>query len=181
MKQEMGDQGRASGCCEAMSRLIDGELDGGGCRALVQTLTTDERARQDWVLLNIACDAIRSSETAALHATGFVTRVSAALANEPVVLAPRALGRRQSMLRRVILPAAAVAAAAAVVVVVAVPQLRAPGSDTELAAKGNVEAGGPVIRSGEFEAYLEAHRDSSVGPLTSRDYVMKATLKTEPR
>lgn len=188
-RQEMGDHGRAAGCSEAMSRLIDGELDGGGCRALMEAMATDEKARHDWVMLNIACDAIRSSETAAMHATGFVTRVGAALATEPVILAPRAMARRPTMLRRVILPSAAVAAAAAVLTVVVVPQLRAPvtATGTQMAGKAEptkvVESDPIVIRSAEFEAYLDAHRESSSGPLTQRDYVTraKATLTTEPR
>src|SRR5215470_15373408 len=87
-------------CTEAMSRLIDGELDASGCRELFQRLGADADARGTWLLLNIACDAVRSSETAALHSTGFVSRFSAALAEEPVVLAPGAARRRPGMLRR---------------------------------------------------------------------------------
>src|SRR5262249_16503020 len=124
MKLTNRDQGRPLGCSEAMSRLIDGELDGTGCRELVDRLTADAEARQAWVLMNIACDAVRSSETAALHSSDFVARFSPALAAEPVILAPRALQQRQGLLRRVVLPTAAVAAAAAVLAVVALPQIR---------------------------------------------------------
>src|SRR5262249_46227105 len=110
-------------CSESLSRLIDGELDDGACRALFQRLQRDTDARRTWVLLNIACDAVRSSETAALHSATFVARVGAALDAEPVILAPGAARRRALLLRRVGLPAAAVAAAVVVLAVVAVPQL----------------------------------------------------------
>jgi sigma-E factor negative regulatory protein RseA len=190
MKQANSDQAQPSGCSEAMSRLIDGELDAGGCRALFERLGRDDEARRTWVLLNVACDAVRSSETASLHAPGFVSRVSAALAAEPVVLAPRAL-RRSSMLRRVGLPSAAVAAAAAVLAIVAVPQLRGPAeAPAPKVAVAPVPAPAPKLadaddlkRSAEFEAYLAAHRESSGGPVTSRanDFITNATLTTESR
>jgi len=194
MKLTSGDQGRTSGCGEAMSRLIDGELDGAGCRELVERLKTDADARRGWVLMNIACDAVRSNETAALHSDGFVTRFSAVLAAEPVVLAPRRpVLERQRMLRRVVLPTAAVAAAAAVLVVVALP-LRGTQAPPEvaLAPKDEIKqvsapvaapADDDVIRSNVFEAYLDAHRESGAGPVTWRanEYVTNAALKAESR
>ena len=191
MKHADGEQAPRLGCSEALSRLIDGELDPGACRDLFERLGADDEARRTWVLLNVACDAVRSSETAALHSAGFVTRVSAALAAEPVILAPRALRSRQGVLRRVVIPVAAVAAAAAVLAVVALPELRGPGSEPKVIEAKNepkvvpppVDAHGEVIRSAEFEAYLAAHRESAGGPVTSRatEYVTNATLKTESR
>src|SRR5262245_4580981 len=94
-------------CSESLSRLIDGELDGGACHALFQRLERDADARRTWVLLNVACDAVRSSETAAMHSATFVARVSAALDGEPVILAPGVMRRRAVLLRRVGLPVAA--------------------------------------------------------------------------
>jgi negative regulator of sigma E activity len=168
-----------------MSRLIDGELDAGGCRELLQRLGTDTEARQAWMLMNVACDAMRSNETAALHSSGFVARVSAALETEPVILAPGALARRRNgTLRRVVLPAAAVAAAAAVLAVVAVPQLRGTGGESkpEIALKsapaGQIVPDGGVTRSPELEAYYWAHRESAGGPVTTRanEYVQPASV-----
>jgi len=195
MKLTNGDHGRAFGCGEAMSRLIDGELDGAGCRELVERLKTDADARRGWVLMNVACDAVRSNETAALHSDGFVARFSAVLATEPVVLAPRRpVLERQRMLRRVVLPTAAVAAAAAVLVVVALPQLRGPEPLPKVAVAPKdeikpvslpVAAPGDddVIRSSVFESYLDAHRESGAGPVTwrSNEYVTNAALKAESR
>jgi len=165
-------------CSEAMSRLIDGELDAGGCRELFERLGRDDEARRNWVLLNIACDAVRSSETAALHSTGFVSRLSVALAAEPVVLAPRAVVRRQTLVRRFVLPTTAIAAAAAVLAVVAVPQLRGVQTTEPIVAQAAGVATMPMqdqkddlVRSPVFEAYLEAHRNSAAGPLSQTDFV----------
>jgi negative regulator of sigma E activity len=191
VKQGNGERSNLSGCSEAMSRLIDGELDAGGCRELLQRLGTDPEARQAWMLMNVACDAVRSNETAALHSAGFVARVSAALETEPVILAPGALARRRNgTLRRVMLPAAAVAAAAAVLAVVAVPQLRGTGSDPKPGeiVLGKGEPAGQILpanvkRSPELEAYYWAHRESAGGPVTTRanEYVQpaSATLPSE--
>jgi negative regulator of sigma E activity len=181
--QANGGQAPKSDCSEALSRLIDGELDHGGCRALFDRLSADAEARRTWVLLNVACDAVRSSETAALHSGGFVARVSAALATEPVILAPRAI-RRYGTLRRVVVPVAAVAAAAVVLAVVAVPPLRGQRATPDEVVKVDppVIPSGPVERSPRFEAYLEAHRESAIGPVTSpNEYITPATLTTESR
>ena len=182
-KQANGGQAPQSGCSEALSRLIDGELDHGSCRELFDRLSSDTEACRTWVLLNIACDAVRSSETAALHSAGFVSRVSAALTTEPVILAPRAIGRHGT-LRRVVVPLAAVAAAAVVLTVVAVPQLRGQRAvpDELVKASSVVNPEGPVERSPHLESYLAAHRESAIGPVTSpNEYITNATLTTESR
>jgi negative regulator of sigma E activity len=156
-------------CSEAMSRLLDGELEAGACRELFERLDQDSEAQRTWVLLNIASDALRSSETAALHSSGFVTRFSVALATEPVILAPGALRHRYSTLIRVGLPAAAVAAAVLALAVVAVPQLRGPTGVQE-----------PKMAGSEFEArYVGAHRDFAGGPVTPpSDYVLPAAYSS---
>ncbi|HUL65905.1 MAG TPA: sigma-E factor negative regulatory protein [Burkholderiaceae bacterium] len=169
--QANGAQAQQPECSEAMSRLLDGELEAGACRELFERLGHDGEAQRTWVLLNVASDALRSSETAALHSSGFVTRVSSALAAEPVILAPGALRRRRTVLRRVSLQAAAIAAAAVALAVVVLPQLRG-GPEPVVQAKAP-----ELLRSAEFEAYLEAHRENAAGTVTSpSDYVLPAAL-----
>jgi len=195
------DPAARTNCAEALSSLIDGELDESACRELVERLCGDEQARRDWALLNVACDALRSSEVAALHSADFVARVSAALAHEPAIVARRPrLTHPGRTLRRIVLPAGAAAAAAVLVVLVGVPQLRTQegqGSLKMVAAPGRDAAAVPVVvstpvprvspdmvRSAELEAYLEAHRERSMGPLAPRanDYLRtNATLASEPR
>jgi hypothetical protein len=95
--------------------------------------------------------------------------VSAAIASEPTVMAPRLATRQRRLVQRLVLPGAAIAAAAAVLAVVAVPALRgqggsssdlqvrvAPGSTTVAKSEGQ-----RLDRSPQMEAYLEAHREVS--------------------
>lgn len=152
-------------CGERLSALLDGELDAEGCRALVERLRHDPEAGRNWTLLNCVGDAMRSADVAAFHAEGFVARVSAALAQEPTVLAPAALPRR-SAVRRWLLPGASAAAAAAVLLAVGLPSRQGATTDTAAAgapaatAEVAVNAPLPAIdRSPQLERYLAAHRE----------------------
>lgn len=142
---------------ELISCLMDGELDEQAAadrQRCLERLCADEYARSDWALWHLCSDALRSSEVAALHATSFSARVSAALASEPAIVAPRALASapeaRHRMIRRVMLPGAAAAAAVAMLTVVALPMLR--GTDgvapVEVAGVGGVsQPSGTLIRT----------------------------------
>lgn len=193
-EQARDDSATRASCAEALSSLIDGELDEGACRQLLERLCGDEQARREWALLNVACDALRSSEVAALHSAAFAGRIARALADEPAIIARPARSRRAAVLRRIVLPAGAVAAAAAVVVLIGVPQLQSQGGGAapKMAAvpqgTGRAmpasESGRDILRSAELEAYLEAHRERSMGPLAPRanEYLRaNAILTTEPR
>ncbi|HTT12765.1 MAG TPA: RseA family anti-sigma factor [Burkholderiaceae bacterium] len=189
-EQANGGRARRPSCSEALSGLLDGELDQGSCRELFDRLSSDPEAQRTWALLNLACDALRSSETAAQHSAGFVSRVGRALADEPVILAPRAL-RRPGTLRRVVIPVAAVAAAAGVLTVVALPLIRdpVPGTEGPVAIVDRKDGALPVVspergvvRARELESYLEAHRESAPGPITApSEYITNAALTTESR
>lgn len=150
-------------CREALSCLIDGELDRAECASTLDRICADPRVRDQWALLHAAGDALRSSEVAALHSNAFVGRVAAALAREPTILAPAALARRRY--QRVLIPGAAVAAAVALLAVVAMPQLRGGGETpqvataTPVAAPANEPQPVEVARVPELERYLRAHRE----------------------
>jgi len=150
---------------QGLSCLLDGELDGAECRALVERLGHDEHACRQWVLLNCVGDAMRSADVASFHSHGFVARVSEALQREPTVLAPAALPRRPSV-RRWLLPGAGAAVAAAVLIGVGLPSrqslspettvARAPAAPTPTAV---VAPAAVIDRSPRLERYLAAHRE----------------------
>lgn len=163
---------------ERISCLMDGEDDA----AALSALCADERARQDWALWHMAGDALRSSEVAALHAGGFSARLSAAIAAEPAIVAPRALrANPHRTVRRLMLPGAAAAAAMAVMAFVAVPMLRGTdgSSGFEVArVQGASQPSGSMVQtvpvsatarglpmSGvqtvNFDAYISAHSQMS--------------------
>jgi negative regulator of sigma E activity len=164
------DQAR---CEEALSCLLDGELDPATCAALLERLRADETACREWMLLAAAGDAVRSQEVAAWHSTSFVARLASALDREAPICAPRS--RRTRVLRRVVLPGAAIAAAAVVLGVVAVPQLRGSAPATQIASPmPGQSAVVPVVTEGAaldpatLEAYLLAHREAAGGALMPR-------------
>jgi len=165
-KRIEGDTARSNSDLDLqLSSLLDGEVDDSTCRSLLERLRQDGEAGRDWELLNCVGDAMRSSDVAAWHRPGFVSRVSAALEKEPTVLAPAALPR--AGLRRWMLPGAGVAAAAAVLLAVGLPRGQS-ASPVDLAGSSpaglQVSAAAPagpiqVDRSPVLERYLAAHRE----------------------
>ncbi|GAB4463795.1 MAG: hypothetical protein OHK0044_00130 [Burkholderiaceae bacterium] len=174
---------------EALSCLVDGELDAAECAKLIGRLGADRAARREWLLLHVAGDALRSSEVASLQSDRFLQRMSAALDAEPPIAARRASLGRARFVRRVVLPGAAVAAAATMLVVIAVPQLRgaAPAATQTAGVQvtqtaGASPAASPVApvttntaaaqtevrRLAELEAYLAAHRELAGGSMMPR-------------
>ena len=151
----------ADDCAQRLSCLLDGELEPGECRALVERLRDDSEARRRWVLLNCVGDAMRSAEVAAWHSEPFVARVAAALEREPTVLAP--VASAHPAVRRWLLPGAGAAAAAAVLIAVVLParQTLAPEAMVARAPAVLPAAAAPaeVVRSPQLERYLAAHRE----------------------
>lgn len=114
---------------EALSSLVDGELDPREAGDLIAALCSDPQLRARWTAFHAVGDALRSSEVAATHSAAFCTRLRSALEQEPAILAPRNLQRR-SPLRRFLAPGLAVAASAAVIGFVAVPLMRSESPST---------------------------------------------------
>lgn len=71
-----------------LSALMDGELDDKSAAGVIEALGRDDEAMQTWRTYQLISDAMRQGR---LLSGGFTSRVSARLAAEPTVLAPRAL------------------------------------------------------------------------------------------
>jgi sigma-E factor negative regulatory protein RseA len=174
---------------EALSSLLDGELDAEHSQSVLAALCADPGLRSHWVAFHVVGDALRSSEVAAGHSAGFCQRVAAAVAQEPTVLAPRAAAReRGARLRRYGLPGLAVAASAAVLGFIVVPMMQTPSPAVQQAAlpapsvvAGVVATANPTaasVASGRaastvanaraFQAYLLAHREMTSGAALPR-------------
>jgi sigma-E factor negative regulatory protein RseA len=160
---------------ERLSAWLDGELDEAGAVSQLDELLRDQSCRKKFDDWSAVGDALRSYEVLAEHSPRLCARISAALQDEPLLLAPRALPSR---MKRNLASGFAVAAAAAVLVLVALPQLRgtgvpAPGAaaSAALAAANNAGVAGdasPVALSDaqrraeanpRLAPYLQAHRD----------------------
>jgi negative regulator of sigma E activity len=166
---------------EQLSAWLDGELDPGKQRAMLERLKTDPALRERFEWFNLAGDALRSHEVAACDRPLLVGRVCEALRDEPVRLGPGALAG--SRVRRHLATGLTVAAAAGMLAVVALPQLRgsdaaAPGPVVAAQAggitvpvtraapvavlAGAVQPGAPkvvITRSPTLDAYFRAHRE----------------------
>lgn len=162
---------------EQVSALIDGELDRAETEATIGRLCGDPALLRQWHELHRVGDALRSNEVAACDVFQFCTRLSAAIADEPTVLAPRSAS--STGLRRFLAPGLAVAASVAVVGFIAVPLLRSPetasiaqviapaleASPVDLVAQKalptivNARGAGPSGLSPSFNPYLAAHRE----------------------
>jgi sigma-E factor negative regulatory protein RseA len=143
----------------ALSALMDGELDDKSAAEVLQALGSDREAVDAWRTYQLISDAMRQSR---VLSEGFTTRVSARLAAEPTVLAPRAavpMLQRESR-RWVALSAAASLAAVALVGWLAFapqPQVAQPVAQAPLAEpKPNL-----VPLPSQANDYLLAHQGFS--------------------
>src|SRR5262245_51021239 len=71
---------------DRISALMDGELDDRSAAVAIQALEGDGEAREAWRTYHLISDALGKSR---MLSEGFSSRVAAALAKEPTVLAPR--------------------------------------------------------------------------------------------
>jgi len=97
---------------ERISTLMDGELEGQEAEAALTQLSRDGGARDDWERYHLISDALRSHY---LLSRELSKSVSARLAEEPTVLAPRRRSMVPQGVRRHALSMAASVAAVAVV------------------------------------------------------------------
>jgi sigma-E factor negative regulatory protein RseA len=74
-----------------ISMLIDTDLDGRDNPRLIDGIESDPRLKSSWALYSLIGDVMRSSGPVLLTDKDFAARVSAAIAQEPTVFAPKAL------------------------------------------------------------------------------------------
>jgi Anti sigma-E protein RseA, N-terminal domain len=154
---------------EMLSAWLDGELEPGQQRAMLDRLKSDPGLRTQFEWFNLAGDALRSHEVAACHLPGLAGKVSRALASEPVRLG--GAGLSGSPLRRYIGTGLTLAAAAVTLVVVALPQLRGtevvPVPQSIVSANPTsavrpvaaVPANSLPAQTPQLDAYFRAHRE----------------------
>lgn len=146
---------------ERISAFMDGEVEDNEALAQVARLKQDAGLRQTWETYHVIGDALRG-ETG--HAPGFMNRFSAALEQEPTVLAPRRPAARLTV-RRVALSLAASFGGVALVAWLALsnnPINPLTPGDGQLAGKPAVPmtlAGSPA--NGAVNDYIMAHQQFS--------------------
>lgn len=186
-----------------LSSLMDGELDDAAARQALADLAADPAGRSDWALWHAAGDALRASEVAVFHSPAFAARVSAALAEEPFILAPRAVASTSHRtVRRIVLPGVAAAAAVAALSWVALPMMLGGEEPTQRAAGkragavavvtspaptqppplSTVDGGRPLsaeaVQNVRFDRYMAAHGQVSgtLGLAPTSQYLLRDPL-----
>jgi len=113
---------------ERLSALVDDELPQAEIGGEIAKLSRNGQAQECWSRYHLIGDAMRR-EIGSLYRPGLAQAISQRLEDEPVVLAPAAIKRKDSTRRRAITGLAVAASLTAVAVVLA-PQLISPeGSD----------------------------------------------------
>lgn len=87
----MSPQESTTSTAQGLSALMDGQASAAEVKALCDAWGQDEGLQQDWQLYHLIGDTLRSDELAQqpAHDARFLSRLSAQLALEPVVLAPQ--------------------------------------------------------------------------------------------
>ena len=159
---------------ELVSGLVDGELDERSADEVISHLEQDAESRSRWMRYHVISDVVKGHANARVD-SGFAARVSAAIADEPAILAPRRKKGIPAFLKQA--SGFAVAATVAVVAVLAVqPQdgtddgiqqvaTTTPAGNTEwvrvnTGVNWNVEK--PSVES-KLNAYLVNHNGYSSG------------------
>jgi len=145
---------------ERISEFMDGEVADHEVSAQLARLKQDPALRQGWDTYHLIGDAIRG-ETGGN--AGFMSRFSAALAQEPTVLAPRAPVRKAAI-RRIALPLAASFGGVALVAWLALSNNPFMPRDDKLAANPQPPAVQQVAvkpANGAVNDYLLAHQQFS--------------------
>lgn len=132
-----------------LSGLIDGEIEAHDARAVLDAAKRDAELRERWQHYQLVGDALKGEP--ALHAD-ITPRVMAALADEPVLLAPR---RERRTWQRTVLAMAATVAGVALVGWVALGSRHDAMPAGELVAQ---EAATPRPESQDMREYMVAHQ-----------------------
>ncbi|AOX99077.1 sigma-E factor negative regulatory protein [Jeongeupia sp. USM3] len=157
---------------EHLSALIDGELDTAACTPVLAELAGDgelKRDLHDWQLIS---DAMHDHP---ILSPDFMTKFSARLATEPVVIAPQAFKRKRSLFKRALVPFSAAASIAFVGVAswqaysgMGMPGQAAPAAIERVASNDTVNVN---VDAARIHDYLVAHREDAGSPFAGQDMV----------
>jgi sigma-E factor negative regulatory protein RseA len=147
---------------DRISELMDGELDERAATQLIGVLGQEGEARDAWRNYHLIGDAMRDTR---MLSAGFAARVATKLAEEPTVLAPRALQSARSR-NWLAVPAALAAGVAGVSVVgylALAPQAQAPSTIPEPVAQAQPRSLKPqtIPLPSATPDYLLAHQGFS--------------------
>jgi len=145
---------------EKISAFMDGEIEGIEAPGQINRLKEDGRLRASWDTYHLIGDTLRGEKLSLPQ--DFTAKLSARLADEPTVFAPRPRSSWQSAVRRFALPVAASVGGMALVAWLAVfnnpfaPQKENLAVKTPAAVEGKTQ-----VANAEVNDYLLAHQQFS--------------------
>lgn len=149
---------------EKISAFMDGEVGDHEVAAQLASLKQDASLRETWGTYHLIGDAMRGDAgvTSGLATPGFMGRFSAALAQEPTVLAPKSRVRNLNV-RRIALPLAASFGGVALVFWLALSGNPLIPRDDKIAATEPPAAAQVAVKpaNGAVNDYLLAHQQFS--------------------
>jgi sigma-E factor negative regulatory protein RseA len=141
-----------------ISALMDGELERPETAGALDALGREGEARETWRTYHLIGDAMRDTR---LLSAGFASRVSAKLADEPTVLAPRAKPLIEQRRWQVLSAAASVAAVGFVSMAFFSQEPGAPQPPVATVAPPEAAATAQVAPPDAASEYLLAHQGYS--------------------
>lgn len=146
---------------ERLSAFMDGEVDDAG--EVVDALERDAQLQSVWQRYHLIRDALHQRLAPGTD-RGFARAVSAALANEPTIMAPRRRNRRNRSVKELAKPAAgmAIAASIAVVAVLGVQRYRAPHNPPPQVAQVQPPPAATTVAADSFKSQTDQRLDAKV-------------------
>lgn len=148
---------------EKISALVDGEVEQQDLSATLDELLASNELQQHWYTLHVARDAMHQHPVS----VDFMSKFSARLALEPVVVAPHRI-RKSSWMKPFLIPATAVASV--MFVGLAAWQFSMPTKPVNTTALAQAEVS--AIPSSEISPYLVAHRDGLVNSMATEQFAL---------
>ena len=141
-----------------ISALMDGELEGREAQAALEALAREGEARETWRSYHVISDAMHETR---LLSAGFAARVSASLAAEPTVLAPRSRPILEQRRWQILSAAASIAAVGFVAMTFFSQEPAAPAPQLAGSAAAQQAETAQVAPPDAANDYLLAHQGYS--------------------
>lgn len=146
---------------EKISALMDCEVDAATASATINEMLASSAQQSMWYQLHIARDTLQQGALSA----DFMTKFSARLALEPIVIAPRRWHQHR-FIKSLLLPASAVAS----VMFVGVAFWQMHGVAPTVAQ--NLAKAPVMIKSSEISPYLAAHREGLSNSFATEQFAL---------
>jgi sigma-E factor negative regulatory protein RseA len=165
-----------------ISMLLDSDLDGRENFRLIENIESNNELKSTWTRYNLIGDVMRSSGSGLLADKDFAAKVNAMIADEPTVLAPKALKPTINSNTRI--ATLGLAASLAVVAIIVGKSVNDHSEVFQTASQSQATASQLAVKSSEqadsqFNDYLVMHNETAymAGSAAMLPYVRMASSR----